>query len=337
MVLAAAVAAAQDGIRVVEVSETRPLRKMPENIHRVALPRTGLGLAAEYPGDTNIRRDSRVVFAADFESKDPFRLWTERKDAEAVSITSEGAHAGTHALSIAADLSRNTGGYLFKRLPAGEDVLFVRFYVKFPNPVEYVHHFVHLTADDPPRKFPLGGAGVCPDGGRRFSTAIEPFGFGGRFPAPGAWQMLAYWCEMGIASDGKYWGNQFEPDPPLPVTADAWTCVELMLKANSTPTSTDGMQAFWINGEQGAAFDGFRWRTASDLKLNGVWFLYHLTEAGARQHGSLTPKTQTSVLFDDVVVAREYIGPRTEPAPTPEPPPAKPEGDTPAEKPGDGR
>ncbi len=325
LALTIAVSWAQDAPRPAEVVETRPLRTMPEAIHRTALPQSGLGLAAGYPGDVNIRKDRRVLFSEDFEGKDPFRNWTDVKGGDGVRLVEDGTHAGKRSVSIAADLSRDDGGHLFRRLAFGEDSVYVRFYVKFVAPVEYVHHFVTLSADDPPQKFPAGGAGVCPDGGRRFSTAIEPFGYHGKAAAPGNWRLASYWCEMGISSDLKYWGNAFEPETPIPAVADTWTCVEFMIRANTTATSSDGAQAFWINGESGTAFEGYRWRTNPKLKLNGVWFLYFMSADGAKMHGSLEPRRQTSVLFDDIVVAREYIGPQTAPPPEPEPP--KPEGD----------
>jgi hypothetical protein len=51
----------------------------------------------------------------------------------------------------------------------------------------------------------------------------------------------------------------------------------------------------------GAPFEGFRWRTAEDLKLNYVWLYLYITQA---------PEGHVSrVWFDDVVIATDYIGP----------------------------
>ena len=232
-------------------------------------------------------------------------------------------HSGWFSVAIDADMKTDQGGHLLKRLQFGEDTLFVRFYVKFPSPAEYVQHFVQITADRPARSFPLGGAGVCPDGGARFATAIEPFGATGAWPAPGAWRLHTYWCEMAISDDGKYWGNDFLPDEPIPVVPDRWICVEVMVKANSTAASTDGAQAFWIDGQLAAAFRGYRFRTDPALKLNGIALLYSMTEEAARRQGSLEPRQKTRVLFDDLVVARNYIGPQT---PLPGHPVAQPLG-----------
>jgi hypothetical protein len=50
----------------------------------------------------------------------------------------------------------------------------------------------------------------------------------------------------------------------------------------------------------GTPFDGFRWRTEAELKLNFVWlYIYTQKPAGHR----------IRVWFDDLVVATEYVGP----------------------------
>jgi len=54
----------------------------------------------------------------------------------------------------------------------------------------------------------------------------------------------------------------------------------------------------------GAPFEGFRWRTVTELKVNYVWlYIYTAKPAGHR----------IKVWFDDVVVATEYIGPLAKP------------------------
>lgn len=286
-------------------------------IRRATDLESGEGFAAHYPGDQSIGKDPRTLFSDDFEGREPFLGWTDRKTPECVRMADSGQHSGNYAAAIDADVKTNEGGHLFKRLQFGQNELHVRFYVKFPSPAEYVQHFVQVSADEPPRPFPFGGAGVCPDGGARFATAVEPFGRKGAIPAPGAWHLHSYWCEMGISDDGKYWGNDFEPEEAIPIVPDRWTCVELMVRANSSPMSSDGMQAFWIDGRLAAAFEGYRWRTDARLKLNGVCLRYSMTEAAARRQGSTEPLQTATVLFDDVVVATRYIGPqRALPLPT---------------------
>jgi predicted amidohydrolase len=51
----------------------------------------------------------------------------------------------------------------------------------------------------------------------------------------------------------------------------------------------------------GSPFDGFRWRSDERLKLNFLWVLFYITRS---------PQGKISkVWFDDIVVAKEYIGP----------------------------
>jgi hypothetical protein len=290
-------------------ADSRPAPEEAKGVGIVASTAPGgPGLAAQYPGDLGIRSAPGVVFVDDFEVDPAFATWTERKS-DAVRLVDD-AHGGARACAISVDLRHDSSQWLFKRLPVGKDKVYVRFYVKFPTPSEYLQRFVHLTADLPPKKIPLGGAGVCPDGGARFATEILPHARKGAPAAPGFWRMSSYWCEMSISNDGRYWGNAFEPEAPPVATAGTWTCVEFMVRANTGSYARDGEQAFWIDGREGARFEGLRWRTNPRLAVNGLWLLVHATEAGAKLRGSTQPAEKLTVLFDDLVVADEYIGPR---------------------------
>jgi hypothetical protein len=51
----------------------------------------------------------------------------------------------------------------------------------------------------------------------------------------------------------------------------------------------------------GMPFEGFQWRSTPELRLNFLWLLLYITDA---------PSGHISrVWFDNIVVAREYIGP----------------------------
>lgn len=289
-------------------SRPAPEEAKPVGTTRSTPTASGDGLAARFPGDYGVRSDPRVLFHEDFESDPAFATWTERRGS-GVRTTGE-AHGGKQACAVTVDLKNEPSAWLFKRFPAGKDRVYARFYVKFPRPAEYLQRFVHLTADAPTNAGPLGGAGVCPDGGKRFATEILPHARRGTPAAPGFWRLSSYWCEMSISNDGKYWGNAFEAETEPVAAADAWTCVEFMVAANSTPSAKDGEQAFWIDGRPAARFEGLRWRTHPRVKVNGLWLLVHATEAAAKAKGSADPAAHLTVLFDDVVVATEYVGPR---------------------------
>ncbi len=299
---------------VVKTVVSTEMSTLPRGIVR-AEAAAGAGLAAAYPGDFGIRENKAVLFTEDFDGADGLKAWSDRKGD--VRITESGMH-GTRGLAITADLrdGGNNGGHLFKRLPYGEDAVWCRFYVKFKKPHDYVGRLVSLTGDVPAEPVPYRGDGICPDGNARFFTSVEPFGFGGAVPQPGAWRMLSYWCEMEMdRTDNKYWGNGCSSTKPLAAREDAWTCVEMLVRMNTTPNARDGEQAFWIDGKPVAAFEGFRWRTSRSLAVNGVWLNYFMSAVSATRQGSKTPADTSTVEFDDIVVAKSYIGPKIDPAP----------------------
>ncbi len=264
----------------------------------------GWGFAEKYPGDVGIEKDPRVVLVENFENDDLKSRWSDIKGTE---FAKDPVHGGQRSLKVTATLGKDTGGHLYKMLKPGHDRLHFRFYVRFPKDHGYVHHFVHLTGYNPPTAWPQGGAGERPKGDERFSTGIEPWGDWGRHKAPGAWHFYSYWCEMKASGDGKFWGNSPKGAEPQVIPTEQWICVEFMIQCNAVGKS-DGEQAFWIDGKGGGRWSGYRWRTDPALNVDGVWLLYYITENAGKQN-KVEPKKEDHVWFDDVVVAKEYIGP----------------------------
>jgi hypothetical protein len=203
------------------------------------LPQGG-GLAAAYPGDRNIARDRRVLFAEDFETgtlDEISRHWTEANNRGgkvfALSDERPAGSGGRRSLKMTATLGENTGGHLYLKLPREEDTVYARFYVRFAPDADYIHHFVTLGGYRPATNWPNPRAGERPRGDDRVAVGIEPFGDYGRYPAPGAWNFYAYWHEMKKSADGRFWGQSLKPrDTPLLVPRGRWQCVEVMLKVN---------------------------------------------------------------------------------------------------------
>lgn len=266
-------------------------------------------LLAPAPAARQSQPPAKIVFSEDFEHFDK-ATWDEFGEApEVIEIVDGGPTGRGKCVQITATLGENTGAHLYKMLEPGLDTCHLRFYVKFEKAHDYIHHFVHLVGYNPPTRWPQGGAGTKPRGDERFSTGIEPWGHWGKHPAPGAWNFYSYWCEMAPSRDGRYWGNSFAPDKPAPVVRDRWTCVEIMLKCNSAPDKADGEQAFWLDGKEIGRWGGFRWRTTDELKVNGLWMLYYITDNAARQNDVKDPRKVNRVWFDDIAVAESYIGP----------------------------
>jgi hypothetical protein len=305
-----------------------------------AAPAAEPGLAAKYPGDRGIERDPAVVFAETFETgtvAEVGKRWGEinNKDGKVMAFSREvpPGSAGRRSLEMTGTLGENSGGHLYTVLKPGLDRAFVRFYTRFAPDHAYEHHFVCLGGYNPPTPYPHPKAGERPSGDDRVMVFIDPVGWYGKYPPPGVWNLYTYWPEMKISADGRYWGNCLQPAQPAPVARGRWQCVELMVQLNSAPEAADGVLALWIDGKQvmrvakgvprgpwsgmgfnvmeagGEPFEGLRLRTSKALQINHLW-LEHYIDAGAQQQNKLAnPNRVNRVAFDDIVVAKSYIGP----------------------------
>lgn len=273
------------------------------------LPR-GNGLAAAFVADRGIENHAAVIFADQFESENAGGL-AQRWDSPGagggrfLSLVDSGHPAcGKKALRVEARLGENEGDGLTQWFPS-DDTLFIRFYVRFDQNCDYVHHFVTLRANrgltGRDRWSGFGGAGNRPQGDQRFSTALEPWGDWGRWTPPGRWNFYSYWHEMKPSPDGKFWGNAFRPDDQPLIPKGEWICAEFMLKHN-TPGQADGEQAYWIDGELIGHWTGIPWRTSATLMANALTVEAYVTDRWTQQKVNV-------VDFDNVVIAKQYIGP----------------------------
>ena len=299
----------------------------------------GPGLAAAHPGDRGIGEVAGVRLAESFEEgtvADLSQRWSEVKNPggdvlRLVEDAPEGA-SGHRALQVTATVGENTGGHLYRTYDGLERV-HVRFYVKLLDPAP-IHHFVTFGGYRPATRWPQGHAGERPEGGDRFTVAIEPHGRGRRHAPPGIWSFYDYWHEMKRSADGRHWGNALLPAKPHPVPVDRWQCVEVMVVLNSAPDSRDGESALWLDGEPvawfragarrgpwtgmgfqlleagGEPFEGFSWRSDTRLEANMLSLSLYVTETAMRREGVADPAgRQVRVRFDHVVVADRYVGP----------------------------
>lgn len=285
-----------------------PIRMIAES----PLPR-GNGLASHFQSDRGIASHALVIFADDFEAGDLGSKWDETSNhGNALSFVTQSlskeaqdlAVLGKRSLKVTATLGKNTGGGFTKWFESAER-LFIRFYTKFDQNCDYVHHFCTLRANQSlqgrDRWSGFGGAGLLPDGKERFSTAIEPWGNWGKWSPPGRWNFYSYWHTMQASPDGKYWGNGFRPDTQPNIQRDTWICVEFMIQHN-TPEENDGEQAYWIDGELRGHWHGFNWRTSPTLLANALTLESYVTDRWTKQ-------SENIVYFDNVVIAKSYIGP----------------------------
>ncbi|MBN1805833.1 MAG: hypothetical protein JW837_11325 [Sedimentisphaerales bacterium] len=296
---------------------------------KALLDETKNPIAGKYKGDKGIENDPDVIFVENFEEGSLNAIksrWESVKNIESMSLSPDipKGSAGKHSLLITHIGGKSTGAHLYRRLLPGYEELYVRFYVKFDPDCYPIHHFVHLGGYNPPTPWPQGGAGSRPAGDEQFTTGVEPFGNNWR------WDFYSYWMGMRSSPDKKSWGHDFINDPLLKVERGKWICVELMMKMNDPVTETNGQQAIWIDGKpwsrdgqiishlgkgfpngnwvwdsfipqpEADPFEGFQWRKNKDLKLNFLWILLYITKA--------PPDHQSRVWFDNIVVAKKFIG-----------------------------
>jgi hypothetical protein len=274
------------------------------------------GLASKYLDDSGIENDPTVLFSEDFEDAD-LKKWEEKKGP--VALEAKDPHSGKKCVSIPMHRGKDDGGHLVKWFLPGADTVYARFYVKFSEDYVYCHHFVHLLAGPPNDRWrPFGKAGKKPDG-TYFTVGMEPWFAWGKNPPPGEVNLYTYWPDM--LPDPKmpkfFWGNGFFPPGPGKGTAGGekrlipplgkWQCWEFMIQCNSAPDKADGKQAMWIDGKLAGEFTGFRWRTDPKTKIFAFWLLHYGYDSGdpTKQYW----KDQQTVWFDDIVVAKEYVGP----------------------------
>ena len=277
------------------------------------------GLASKYSGDGGIAKDPDVLFADNFESGD-MKKWDQKRGR--VVMTNDQPNAGRWCVQMPMERGQNHGGDAIKWFMPGADAVYARFYVKFSPDYQYNHHFVWLGANQRTNKWSaFGKAGLKPNG-TYYSTGMEPWFAWGKNPPPGEVNLYTYYLDMEPDRKmDKYWGNGFFPPgpgkgkaasesrviPPL----DQWQCWEFMIQANTAPEKADGKQAMWVDGKLVGEFTGIRWRSDMDLKVNCLWLEHYGYDEGdpTKQYW----KESQSVWFDDVVVARRYIGPMNGP------------------------
>ena len=301
-------------------------------------PEGNTGIARRYPGDAGIAEDPGVIYANDFEEGFAGGLTPNRNGVVALQDPAVSL-SGAGCAQITATRGKDTGGDLVYSWQPGEDQAFVRVYVKFHKDTVTPHHFLRLAGRGP--NYQWVGAGQRPAGDSTFRATIEP----PKLDRPDSgWHFYSYRHEMRSwqteegNSDGRpnpYYGNNFRPDnqPTFP-GRDTWICVEWMVKVN-TIGRHDGEMAYWIDGKKlghwgpgfpvgswirerfvtsgewnkdPKPFEGFNWRTDERVKLNRLLLQWYVSD---RVTGNATSDENT-VYFDNLVIARHYIGPMAE-------------------------
>ncbi|MFC2075933.1 hypothetical protein ACFLT7_02495 [candidate division KSB1 bacterium] len=261
-------------------------------------------------GPDQAATDPNVFFFEDFESSSLDVYGEYTTDSERLTITEEVANvfAGQRSMYVPTPKSKGyVGGeakYWF--LPGYGDQVYYRYYVKFDQDFEQLHHFCSLRGgriDDQWSAY--GKAGTKPSGNDRFTVTLDPFRQWGQIKPPGRLLLYVYWPDMKASNDGNYWGNHFEPEEPFIPELGKWICMEIMIKCNTLnadgPGNSDGECAYWIDGEKIGHYYGFRWRDTDEVLINSLVVGTYIAD-GEADHPNRT-------WFDNLAAGTSYIGP----------------------------
>ncbi|NOX53918.1 MAG: hypothetical protein GXP27_05660 [Planctomycetes bacterium] len=288
------------------------------------LPEGETGIAAKYPDDKGIERDPAVLFAEDFENcSSPADLrakWDVLIHQRNMSIADEDAGTSGGRRSLLVTVPKRTSPLatsVAKRLKNTQDVLFLRWYMKFDRGWFVPGGSVHNGASISARYYHHGRAtpGARAGGSDKFLVNFECENSIGQ--TPGYLNVYVYWPEQGdrwgdhffpsgkvlpfsrVRSGAATFGKHFVPRRDFSPTLGRWHCYEYMVRAN-TPGIRDGRIAMWLDGKLIGDFPNLRLRDVNSLKIDrfgiGLYIAKNTEHTNRKWH-------------DNVVAATSYIGP----------------------------
>ena len=269
-----------------------------------------LGIAQGYPLDAHIGGHPAVLMASGFEGLFWFVDWLGtgwlRSNAQAVKEDAERKFVPLAGRALRVTLKRGTnlGLDLSYALKAGgqtePESIYFRYYLRFAddwNP----------SVDG--GKLPgIAGTYGQAGWGMRKTDGYNGWSLRGDFAArpPGA-PIVAALTAIGSSayhadiedSSGEYWA--WSEGPAGVLENNRWYCIEQYVKLN-TPGQRNGVFRAWVDGQRVIEKTDVRFRHVPKLKIERIWLNVY--------HGGVAPAPQDMSLFiDNMVVARQYIGP----------------------------
>lgn len=266
------------------------------------------GIAAAYPNDKGIERNSDVIFATGFEEGSSWRSrWSKvssgmTEDVQVVSDDPVFRFRPMLGAALRVNLKKGTNLgsdlRLYLKDHGGEpDELYFRYYLRFAgdwNP--------DLTSGKMPGM--AGTYGQSGWGGRR-TDGSDGWSMRGAFlrvfpedhPMHGLTQLATY----AYHADMKGYYGDLWSWPSVLLDRNRWYCVEQYVRLNR-PGAADGIMRVWLDGRLAMDRTDVRMRNNDRLHIEAVWVnVYH--------GGAATSPHDQHLYIDNVVVARRYIGP----------------------------
>jgi hypothetical protein len=298
------------------------------------LPHGNNGIAALYPIDVNIRSHADVLFVDGFEGySSPSELltnWNNFYQGSNTRIASEvgNAFSGNRSLEFTQPQgSSEVANAVVKNLVSSQDTLFVRVYCKFEfdfGVTDPGHNGIRISSPNYP------GPGNVPNGQDFFVASLENSAYYNE-SQPGYTNVYCYHPEQ-RSQWGDHWypdgkvlpfdatpgnfGASFVPRPNFIAETGRWYSYEFMVKTN-TPGQRDGRIAAWVDGTLIADFQNVRLRDTNTLKIGQIQLELHAQSNTVRADRKW---------YDNLVVAKSYIGPMSSGSSPDTTPPAAPTG-----------
>jgi hypothetical protein len=262
------------------------------------------GLAANFTADRGVEKHPDVLFATGFDEGSAWKTrWNVAKGE--IDTVERDEKFGFKSLSGSA-LKIN----LRKGSNFGSDLrLDTKKFGQEPDNLHF-RYYVRLASDWNPTldggKMPgmAGTYNTAGWGGRR-SNGNDGWSARGGFlrifnddhPMRGLTQLLTYVYHVDMKdSYGDVWIW-----PGALLERNRWYCIEQQISLNR-PDAADGVLRVWIDGRMTLERKNLRFRTVDRLHIEDVWLNVY--------HGGVDPSPHDQHLYiDNVVVARQYIGP----------------------------
>lgn len=239
-----------------------------------------------------------LVFCEDFETDGWKKRWAAPDEKSGVSEDRATVFQGRRSLQVRAKAKEHgTDGWHRIVFPEGLAKVHVRACYFFPKdfaiaPCNGVKLFgVGATPRErKPDGYPLWKSSVVPSGSDFFNTMLT---------VTNQWKPSFYFYNP--EQKGEY-GTSRDCDGRL--TPGQWQCIELMGQANDPGQKNGAIQA-WLDGKPCGRVEGIRFRDVENLVLREMALIGYFGGAGPE---NTSPKDQ-SFFVDNLVVARDYIGP----------------------------
>lgn len=268
------------------------------------------GLAARYPGDRGISNDQAVLFATSFESPTWEATWTQVAPKEKIGLvdpkdtfqefTPLQGKALQARIAQGTNLGLNTL-YKFQNETGKEhEEIYFRYYLRLANDWNQTIQGGKLPGIS-------GTYGRAGWGGRKVN-GTDGWSARGLFmktiesgnPLTGK-TPIGFYCYHADMKD-RYGANWvWQRDYRGYLEKNRWYAIEQFCRMN-TPKKKDGILRAWVDGHLAFEKTDIRFRDSDALKIEQIWMnLYH---------GGTKPSPHDQHIFiDQVVIAKEYIGP----------------------------